>query len=91
MVRALKSVVRGCTCVYTLEYSKGVMGFFMQHGCDEGSSKSFEDRGTYAFAHLAIGSRPVLCRMRLVECSLVMLRRCTGSHWASFRGASEVR
>ena len=43
MVRALKIVVRGCTCVYTLEYSKGVMGLFMQHGCDQGSSKSFED------------------------------------------------
>ena len=46
---------------------------------------------TYAFAHLAIKDRPVLCRMRSVECSLVMLGRCTGSHRASFRGAIEVR
>ena len=45
----------------------------------------------YVFAHLAIICRPDLCRVRVVERSLVMLGRCTGSHWASSRGASEVR
>ena len=58
-------------------------------GVTNSSAKSFEDRGIYAFAHLAIECRPVLCRMRVVECSLVLLGRCTGSHWASSRGASK--